>query len=175
MNLTIRGIRELQKCLADLARQGPQAAHAGVQSGLQVLERDILQELGQGVPKVVTRKNNKYTALSVGRRVVAAVFPGLHSARWIAVTGLEAGGSKQRHGYSSEASALDHAKKYAEAIQTKEGEAEFTIAVTTSAEGAEGTLTSEREDDDAVQRAWDEGETGALDAAEAEIRKVIDG
>jgi hypothetical protein len=174
MNLTTSGLKDCLDYLQLEATHAPAAAHAGVQAGLQVLETGIRAELDQGGPKLKERKNNKYTAFSVGRRVVAVVFPGLHSVGWMAVTGLEAGGSKQRRRFDAEASALQRAKQYAEQLRTKEGEAEFTIAVTTVADGAEGTLTADREDDDAVQRAWDEGEKLALDAAEAEIRKAME-
>jgi hypothetical protein len=174
MKLETRGIREVQQFLLDLAQHAPQAARQGVQAGLEVIQAEILQELAQDGPKVVARKNNKYSTLSVGRRMVAAVFPGLHSVGWIAVIGLEAGGVKQRKRFPAEASALQLARQYAEQLRRAEGEAEFTIAVKDGPDGADGTLTAEREDDDAVQRAWDAAETAAIDAVEEEIRKTME-
>jgi hypothetical protein len=174
MKLETRGLREVQQFLISLAQHAPQAARQGVQAGLEVIQAEILQELAQDAPRVLARKNNKYSTLSVGRRVVAAVFPGLHSAGWIAVTGLEAGGSKQRKRFPSEAAALQHARQYAEQLRRAEGEAEFRIAVKDGRDGADGTLTADREDDDAVQRAWDASETAAIDAAEEQIRKTME-
>ena len=174
MRLDFRGFDQVTAYLKSVATRAPDAAHQGVQRGLDTVGDELRMELAQADPKVVTRTNNKYTQFSVGRRTVSVTFPGLNFIGWIAVTGLEAGSFPRiASRFTAQAQANDHARKYADAIRREENEAEIRITVTTGPDGATGTLTAEREDDDATQRAFDASEETAGQAAEDEIRKRL--
>jgi hypothetical protein len=173
MNIRIRGLEECIAGLEELAAAGPDLAVIGVRAGLESMQTVMEQNLKTTGQKVRARGKGKvFKKITIGRRAVAAVFPGLHKIGWILVTGIGPGGSsksRQRKRFATKRAALKAAREYAGKLVEEQGAIDLAITVSPTTTGAYGTLTSAADDDINVQAAWDRAQRPAQAAAEAAI------